>query len=122
MKVMNTKPQWLSRNVALRQLGLPVIDDWQSAAMETRLRGMAALVDEAITTVEGRPRQTVSLESRLADPVVRRLAALLAELAWRVPPACNDLAAQQASMLDALNLIDPATLDRAKASPAIRLP
>ena len=119
---MNTKPRWLSRNVALRQLGLPVVDDWQSQAMETRLRGMATLIDEAITTVEGRPGQTMSLESRLADPVVRRLAALLAELAWRVPAACNDLAAQQASMLDALKLIDPASLDRAKASPAIRLP
>ena len=119
---MNTKPQWLSRNVALRQLGLPVLDDWQSHAMETRIRGMAALIDEAITTVESRPPQTMSLESRLAAPVVRRLAALLAELAWRVPPACNDLAAQQASMLDALKLIDSATLERAKASPTIRLP
>lgn len=111
---MDTQFHWISRNVSLRLLGLPPMEDRQHAHMENHLSGMATLLDESIKLAEDRLAQGLSRSEALNDASLRRVVAMLAELGWRVPPASNDMAAEQSSLLDDLRLIDSATLASAK--------
>lgn len=116
---MQTHAQWIARNLTLRQLGLPVLEDAQHVALAS-MPGLAEQFDQRTQGLLGNIDDlTQSLSYACRDPAMRWVAAMLAEVAWRTPATSADLYLDQMGLLDRLKLIDRDTLLLMKSLPPL---
>lgn len=116
---MHTRPDWIERNLTLRQLGLPVLEDAQHAAMAS-MPGLAERFDQQTQgLLDNLDDLTPSVSYATRDPAMRWVAAMLAEVAWRAPATSQDLYLDQMALLDRMKLICRDTLELMKSPPPV---
>lgn len=116
---MHPHPDWFARNVTLRQLGLPVMEDVQHEAL-ARIAGLADQFDQRTHGLLGKmDGRTWSYLTTCGNPEMRWVAAVLAEVAWRAPARSPDLGLDQMALLNRMQLICRDTLELMKSRPPV---